>query len=317
MSQVAVELGRASNATVNLNEAAVRVLFGKPTGAISMSDGYGKTYTDFGTGADGAVTISSHTTLTANKNYTNLTVNSGIILNTAGYTIKCTGTILNYGTIYNASTPAGGAGGAGAAATTSTGNAGGAGVDGTGTGGKGGGGGGSGGGEPSLAYSNAGGSGGAGGQGGGSITINAYSFDNRGTIQVNGYAGSNGASGGAGVAYSASDGKNTYYGCTGGSGGGAGGSGGDGGVIYIRYKVLLNTGTVTATGGAGGSGGAGGGITQYNQTGNGYYGGAGNSTYAQGGGGGRASYSGVYAIAGTNGASGASGLTGTVSLLQS
>jgi hypothetical protein len=42
LSQVNTELGRSSTATISLGEAAVRTLFGKASGAISMSDGYGK-----------------------------------------------------------------------------------------------------------------------------------------------------------------------------------------------------------------------------------------------------------------------------------
>lgn len=39
---VNLELGRASNAPINMNESEVRLLFGVPTGQIRMSDGYGK-----------------------------------------------------------------------------------------------------------------------------------------------------------------------------------------------------------------------------------------------------------------------------------
>ena len=42
LSQVNAELGRASSAEISLGESAVRNLFGKPSGAISISDGYGK-----------------------------------------------------------------------------------------------------------------------------------------------------------------------------------------------------------------------------------------------------------------------------------
>lgn len=53
MAQVNTELGRASNyANSNLNESVIRTLFGKPSGAISMSDGHGKssrTYVHTGT----------------------------------------------------------------------------------------------------------------------------------------------------------------------------------------------------------------------------------------------------------------------------
>ena len=41
----------------------------------------------YGTGADGDVTISTNTTLTADKNYKNLTVNGGITLDPGGYRI--------------------------------------------------------------------------------------------------------------------------------------------------------------------------------------------------------------------------------------
>ena len=36
------ELGKASNALASLNDSNVRTLFGKASGAISLSDGYGK-----------------------------------------------------------------------------------------------------------------------------------------------------------------------------------------------------------------------------------------------------------------------------------
>lgn len=53
MSQVDVELGRAANANVALDESAVRTLFGVPSGSIAMSNGYGKA-NDF------AATITTH-----------------------------------------------------------------------------------------------------------------------------------------------------------------------------------------------------------------------------------------------------------------
>jgi hypothetical protein len=42
MSQVNVELGLSATAQISLNDAAVRTLFQKPSGQISMSDGWGK-----------------------------------------------------------------------------------------------------------------------------------------------------------------------------------------------------------------------------------------------------------------------------------
>ena len=42
MAQVNTELGLSASANITLNNAAVRTLFNKPSGAISMSDGWGK-----------------------------------------------------------------------------------------------------------------------------------------------------------------------------------------------------------------------------------------------------------------------------------
>ena len=42
LSQVNVELGLSATAQISMNDAAVRTLFGKASGAIAMSDGYGK-----------------------------------------------------------------------------------------------------------------------------------------------------------------------------------------------------------------------------------------------------------------------------------
>lgn len=67
MSQVSVELGRNSTAAINLNDADVRVLAGKPSGAISMNDLRGKTWIF-------SFSITSNTT---NANLRTLAVNSG------------------------------------------------------------------------------------------------------------------------------------------------------------------------------------------------------------------------------------------------
>ena len=42
LSQVNVELGRSATATISMNESAVRNLFARSSGSISMSDGFGK-----------------------------------------------------------------------------------------------------------------------------------------------------------------------------------------------------------------------------------------------------------------------------------
>ena len=65
----------------------------------------------FGNGSDGNVIISVNTTLTADKNYKNLTVNSGVTLNTAGFTVRVQFTLTNNGVITDSSS--GGAGGGG------------------------------------------------------------------------------------------------------------------------------------------------------------------------------------------------------------
>ena len=48
----------------------------------------------FGDGSDGDVTLSSSTTLTREMNYRNLTLNGSVILNTAGYIVRVSGTLI-------------------------------------------------------------------------------------------------------------------------------------------------------------------------------------------------------------------------------
>jgi hypothetical protein len=67
LSQVNVELGLSATAQIGMNDAAVRTLFGVPSGAISMSDGYGKAN-------EYPFTISSNQT---NANLRTLAVNAG------------------------------------------------------------------------------------------------------------------------------------------------------------------------------------------------------------------------------------------------
>jgi hypothetical protein len=42
LSQVNIELSKSANAVISVNDANVRALFGKASGGISLSDGYGK-----------------------------------------------------------------------------------------------------------------------------------------------------------------------------------------------------------------------------------------------------------------------------------
>ena len=60
-----------------------------------------KGFYDFGDGSDGDVTISSTTTLTEDMYYNNLTVNSGVALNTGGYRIYVKDTLTVNGVIRN------------------------------------------------------------------------------------------------------------------------------------------------------------------------------------------------------------------------
>ena len=51
----------------------------------------------FGDGSDGDVVITTGTTLESDMEYNNLTVNSDVMLNTAGYLIKVNGRLINNG----------------------------------------------------------------------------------------------------------------------------------------------------------------------------------------------------------------------------
>lgn len=67
LSQVNTELGLSSTASISLNDSAVRTLFAKSSGAIAMSDGYGKSNTF-------PFTISSNQT---NANLRSLAISAG------------------------------------------------------------------------------------------------------------------------------------------------------------------------------------------------------------------------------------------------
>ena len=178
-----------------------------------------------------AVVGRSSTTLTRNMNYASLTVNSGAILNTNGYTIRVSGTLTNNGIITDYSGPNGVSGGmGGTGVSASTGNPGGSGAPGA---------------LGSSGYGTAGAGGGGGGAGGGGSDINTYS----------------GGAGGSG--YPSAPGGSGNYCCGGtqpsanaptasvGSGGGGGGTGAD---------ACSGCPTVAGlNGGAGGTGGKGGG----------------------------------------------------------
>lgn len=277
----------------------------------------------YGTGADGAVTISSDTTLSADMNYTNLTINSGKTLNTAGYIIRCTGTLTNNGTITDTTNKAaGGSGGSGVSASLTTGsnaNAGSAGtapaITGAGAGGAGGASG-AGGGGASIndVHGGTGGAGAAGGAGGGRVLIYAKTILNYSTIDVKGANGSNASAGGNGEYYVAGMGGLIAVG--GGGGGGKGGAGGAGGTAILMYYSFSNIspGTVTYSGGTGGSGGAKGNKGASGSGADGspkavYYGGTGIDGSGNGGNG--ASFQNSLATDGVAGLAGSNGATGT------
>ncbi len=169
----------------------------------------------FGDGSDGNLVITGSGTyhMTSDMNWIDLTVNSGATLETHGYIIRVSGTLINNGTITDSySGGNGGAGGPGGAGGIgydghippihgSPGNTGSAGsVSGAGIGGTGGGGGGGGGGAWTDFYNKYargghGGNGGAGGKGGGVVTSYAKVFDNNNLIHTNGFSGSSGGNG--------------------------------------------------------------------------------------------------------------------------
>jgi hypothetical protein len=232
----------------------------------------------YGNGTQDTI-ISTNTQLSTDRNYHNLTIQSGRTLDVAGHIIRVSGTLLNYGTITdNISGGVGGPGGASGRGQDpwqdstphgptdpEPGQAGGSGqassVPQAGHGGSGGGGGGGGGGAWwNLGVADAdggnGGSGGAGGRGGGYVRIYAYNLDNRSVIHADGQNGSNGSNG--------TNGEHTDWGIPakdlagGGGGGGGKGTGGNGGTVQVFYFNMVNAGTTRALAGSGGTNGTGG-----------------------------------------------------------
>lgn len=287
LSQVNVELGLSSTASINMNASNVRTLFGKASGAISMSDGYGKSnraavsYTIGSNTANASINVASLSGYSAGTSDITITVNSGVYvyststgtpgLTLTGGTTGDTITLVNNGFIMgrggNGGPVDGAAGGPALSLgfNTTVNNTNGAAYIGGGGGGGG-------------AFD--GGGGGAGGGNGGGPN--------------NGSGGAPGASGSNGGYSSASGTYGTYYYIGGGGGGrifpGSGGAGGPGGHPSNWY---------------GRGGGAGGGGTSGSSN---SYGGAGGSSNNVGGttsgGGGGGPYSAASAGGGGWGASG-------------
>ena len=284
----------------------------------------------FGTGADGAVVIGVNTTLAGVKNYTKLTVNPGITLNTAGFTVYVSDTLRNMGTITDQQSGGnggiggtGGVGGHGLHVAPSLGAAGIGGfpasIVGGGIGGNGGGGGGGGGGAWDNSYSMAanggnGGKGGDGGKGGGVVTIYARYFANNGVVHANGAASPTAFAGTGGfyVDYFVFP-VNLDLGGGGGGGGGRG-NGGNGGTVRINYGTMVLAGTLQAIGGSGGSGAFGG--SGVGQSYSDFYGTgsaeAGSGSLSNGGTGGASADGSTPSNSGNTGGAGGSGAAGAV-----
>ena len=134
LSAVNTELGLSATAAITMNDAAVRTLFGKSSGAITMNDGYGKSNS-----VTAALTIAANSTnytlnpaavsgYSAGKTTVNFTVNSSVYLYStstgtpaltiSGFTAGDVINITNNGFIL-------GMGGAGGSNTGGVGNAGG------------------------------------------------------------------------------------------------------------------------------------------------------------------------------------------------
>lgn len=238
----------------------------------------------YGSGSDGNLVVSTTTTLTADKFYNNLTIDSGVIFNCGGYRLYTAGNLINNGTIRNngnsggngATGAAGGAGGS-AAAANGVGNL--AGSTGSDAGGNGNAAAGSSTGNSGASTdlgsaAVAGGNGGAGfgGAGGTAGTIAAHSAEtlsiNSGffptTLTVNTTDTGQGVSffKGSTSSFALSTSQIGSSGAGGGGdgslkGGGGGGGGATGAIVYILAKTIINNGTISAIGGNGGNGGVG------------------------------------------------------------
>jgi hypothetical protein len=283
---IALELGLGTTTQISLNDAAVRTLFGVPSGAIAMNVGYGKSNAFSATISSNQTNLNLRTWALANgwngSTAATITIGSGVyIYSTSTGTPALTTdsfpgglTIINNGFIAgmggngapNTSPYAGTAGGnaisLGSNVTINNTNAS------AYIGGGGGGGG----------FTQGGG--GAGGGAGGAVGPNAAGggVGSAGTTPTGGaYAGKGGGAGGGGGAYSGSGKSTAMYGGGGGgrifpgsggaggtNGGGAGGSAnGVGGtastaVNYLKGGGGGGWGAAGGTGGNGNAGGAGG-----------------------------------------------------------
>jgi len=268
MADVNTELQLSSTATISLNDTNVRTLFGVPSGAISMSDGYGKEYMKSLTISANQTDLNLRTYALANGWSTSqllqVTINPGVYLlasSTSASALTVSGSfpsgvkLINNGVIVGYG-GVGGAGGSGLPQAGFAGSAGGTGItvstalsitnNGTVAGGGGGGGGGSGLNAGDF-YGGGGGGGGATYAGGGPPGLGTGPGTGRAAAGATATLTTGGAGGGAAVAGAGAAGGN--WGATGGTGnasdqrsGGAGGAAGN----YVNGNAFV-TWLVTGT----------------------------------------------------------------------
>lgn len=286
MDQVNTELGLSSSALITLNDTAVRNLFGKPSGAISMSDGWGKSsyagppsveYLVVGGGGGGSGGGGGAGGM---RSGSALNVTGGVAITVVvgvGGALNVSGGSSTFGEITSIG---GGKGADGSSAGSGGSGGGGCGFvayltivgPGTGIAGQGyGGGSGAYSGNISNGYSYGGGGGGAGGQGGNAYSYSAGAGGAGSSSSITGTAVTYAAGGGgtyrtqSGLYYSglgggstSSDGANGLGGGGGGVGsiGSGGSSAGGSGTVIIRYPntyadpaSVTGSPTVTNTGG--------------------------------------------------------------------
>ena len=286
LSQVNTEIGASSTAQISLNDSAVRSLFGKASGAIAMSDGYGKANAF-------AFTVSSNT---QNANLRTLALAAGwngsssVTATVASGVYLWSDSTATAGLIIDGSWPGGvalvnngyimGKGGVGAGysggSTTPAGTGGPAislGVSCTITTSSGyiGGGGGGGGTYVGYKHGYTGGGGAGGGAGGALLSYSSYTGGVGGGIGQSGGNGTGGANVGLGGGAGGSGGAAVFYADNAGGGGGrimpgvggaavsggygVSGAGGSGGNAATAPNPSYNTTNYVGTGGAGGGGG--------------------------------------------------------------
>lgn len=256
LGDVNVELGLSATAQISMNDAAVRTLFGKASGAISMSDGRGKA-NQFVFAIASNQTNANLRTLAINAGWNGVskviaTINSGVYISsnsTGTPALRVDGSFPNGVTLNNSGLiiGMGGAGGRGADVTTAAGVGGGGGgalsvavpivINNAGTiagGGGGGGGGGTNGEDACGKYGCSLTGWGGGGGGGGRSSAAANSAGGASGTNAGGWSYTAGSGGGAGTASSAGGGGagSGGRGGAGGAGGGWGASGSGGGAVY-------------------------------------------------------------------------------------